>query len=195
LQAVLQAGAPQRLLDTYGAERRGHVTELTTRIKGIGKIVGERDVARARERDAHLLAACGGVVKPTPRQDVQPALTTGLLASTASTARGTIFPQPWLVQGRRRGARMDDVLGSGWRLVIRRDAPAAWLQRARRQVPSGLTVAQLGVEGFDEADGVLAAWFKRHACQMALVRPDHYVYGVASTWRAMSSQLDALTSF
>ena len=194
LQAVLQTGASDGLLDTYGVERKGHVTELTQRIKHIGQIVGERDPVRARARDAHLLADCGGVVKPTPRQDVQPALQAGLLTSIPSTARGTLFPQPWLRQG-RRFARMDDVLGCGWRLIFSRDAKPAWMRLARQQMPTGLVIAQLGQEGFDERDAVLDSWFKRHACQMALVRPDHYVYGVASAWSAMSAQLDALARF
>jgi 3-(3-hydroxy-phenyl)propionate hydroxylase len=38
-----------------------------------------------------------------------------------------------------------------------------------------------GVMKLAEADGILAAWFERHACEAALVRPDHLVYGVART--------------
>ena len=195
LQAVLQAGAPDHLLDTYGAERRGHVTELTTRIKGIGKIVGERDPARARARDAQLLSTCGGVVKPTPRQDVQPALQAGLLANQSHAARGTIFPQPWLTRRRGQPQRMDDVLGCGWRLVFSRSADAAWVQQVRQQTMPGWQIAQLGHDGFEEAEGVLAAWFDRQACQVALVRPDHYVFGVASSPAELSSQLQALAHF
>jgi len=194
LQAVLQAGAPERLLDTYGAERQGHVTELTIRIKGIGKIVGERDPARARERDAHLLEACAGVVRPTPRQDVQPALTSGLLSAQVSTARGTLFPQPWLKQGRQPPVRMDDVLGGGWRLLFSDDAPPAWMSQAQLGARPGLCMAQLGQNGFNEVDGVLQAWFKRHDCQIAMVRPDHYVYGVAATWPEMARQLNELAN-
>jgi 3-(3-hydroxy-phenyl)propionate hydroxylase len=36
-----------------------------------------------------------------------------------------------------------------------------------------------GVVKLAEADGILAAWFERHGCEAALVRPDHLVYGVA----------------
>ncbi len=195
LQAVLQAGAPERLLDTYGPERKGHVTELTTRIKGIGKIICERDPVRARERDARLLAECGGVVKPTPRQDVQPALQHGLLAAQAHPARGTIFPQPWLRTPSGEPQRMDDVVGCGWRLVLSRQADAELKRVVRRLVRPGLRVVQLGVDGFDEQDGVVAHWFERHRCSAALVRPDHYVYGVASAADELTAQLDALASF
>lgn len=195
LGAVLQAGAPERLLDTYGAERKGHVTELTTRIKGIGRIICERDPVRARARDARLLAECGGVVQPTPRQEVQPALQQGLLAAQAHAARGTIFPQPWLQMPDGTAQRMDDVLGSGWRLVLGHTADAELQQLARSLARPGLRVAQLGTPGLTETEGVLQRWFERHGCAAALVRPDHYVYGVASDARALAAQLAALAAF
>lgn len=193
LQAVLQAGAPDRLLDSYGPERKAHVIDLTTRIKAIGQIIGERDPARARARDAKLLVDCGGVVQPTPRQDVQPALRAGLLSAQQHPARGTIFPQPWLlVDGERQ--RMDDVLGSGWRLMLSPDADAALRQQASVHARPGLTVAQLGTPGLTETEGVLQRWFERHACHAALVRPDHYVYGVATDATQLSVQLAALAA-
>ncbi|MFZ9233600.1 MAG: bifunctional 3-(3-hydroxy-phenyl)propionate/3-hydroxycinnamic acid hydroxylase [Hylemonella sp.] len=195
LQAVLQAGAPERLLDTYGAERHAHVIDLTTRIKGIGQIVGERNLERARQRDARLLAECAGVVRPTPRQDVQPALRAGLLASQAHSARGTIFPQPWLKPAHRVPKRMDDLLGYGWRLVLAADAEAALVELSGQRSLPGLRVVQLGVNGFEEQDGVLAAWFARHACQAALVRPDHYVYGLIDSAPQLQEQLGALSHF
>lgn len=195
LQAVLQAGAPERLLDSYGHERKAHVIDLTTRIKAIGQIIGERDPARARARDARLLAECGGVVQPTPRQEVQPALRAGLLAAQQHPARGSIFPQPWLQQAAGEPKRMDDVLGSGWLLVLDRHADAALRQQARVQARPGLTVVQLGTPGCTETEGVLARWFERQGCSAALVRPDHYVYGVASDAQQLSAQLAALAAF
>jgi 3-(3-hydroxy-phenyl)propionate hydroxylase len=195
LGAVLQAGAPDRLLDTYGPERKGHVRELTTRIKGIGKIICERDPVRARERDAKLLAECGGVVRPTPRQDVQPALQAGLLAAQAHPAHGTIFPQPWLKVGGGEPRRMDDVLGCGWRLVLSGDADAELQRLARGLNLPGLRVAQLGTPALAETEGVLQRWFARHGCRAALVRPDHYVYGVADSAPALENQLAALATF
>ena len=194
LGAVLKAGAPERLLDSYGAERKAHVIDLTTRIKGIGKIICERDPVRARERDAKLLAECGGVVKPTPRQEVQPALRAGLLTQQTHAARGTIFPQPWLQMPDGERQRMDDVLGSGWRLVLDSRADAGLQRLARAQALPGLRVVQLGTAAFTETDGVLQRWFERHGCAAALVRPDHYVYGVASRAQELAAQLAALAA-
>jgi 3-(3-hydroxy-phenyl)propionate hydroxylase len=172
LDAVLQGSAGDALLDSYGVERQAHVRELTTRLKAIGALIGERDPARARARDERLLAEAGGEVGATPRQDVLPRLVGGALSASDTPARGTLFPQPWLRRGGAR-VRMDDVYGTGWRVFATtpeslRDAPAG---------PPGLRGADLA--GLDESDGVLAAWFARHRCEAVLVRPDHYVFGTA----------------
>jgi 3-(3-hydroxy-phenyl)propionate hydroxylase len=45
----------------------------------------------------------------------------------------------------------------------------------------------------DELDGVLAGWFERHGCCAALVRPDHYVYGVAGSASALYDLVAGLT--
>jgi 3-(3-hydroxy-phenyl)propionate hydroxylase len=192
LGAVLRGEAGDALLDTYGAERKGHVTELTTRIKAIGKIICERDPVRARARDAQLLQDCGGVVKPTPRQDVQPALQNGLLAQQVHPARGTIFPQPWLQMPDGERKRMDDVLGSGWRLILAANAGLDANQAARGCALPNLKAAKLGTPGLTETEGVLQRWFERHGVMAAIVRPDHYVYGVAGSEQELTQQVDDL---
>jgi 3-(3-hydroxy-phenyl)propionate hydroxylase len=164
LHGEVQGAAAERLLDSYGSERGAHVRELTTRIKGVGALICERDVAKARARDARLLAACDGVVKDTPRQDVLPPLTTGLISATPGA--GTLFPQPRLASG----ALMDELHGRGWRLVS--DGTLAF------DAPAGLTPIDLGRT--PEAEGVVAAWLARHGAHAALVRPDHYCYGSAA---------------
>ncbi len=166
----VQGAAAQALLDSYGYERKTHVRELTTRLKSLGAIICERDVAKARERDARLLAEAGGVVKDTPRQDVLPRLETGLLSANPSTGRGTLFPQPRLADG----ALMDQTCGTGWRLVLDASAPD-------HAGEPGVTVVALGQTSTAETEGVVAAWMQRHGCHAALVRPDHYVFGTAST--------------
>ena len=40
-----------------------------------------------------------------------------------------------------------------------------------------------------EEDGVLATWFDRHGCRAAIVRPDHYVFGVANDETALGKML------
>jgi 3-(3-hydroxy-phenyl)propionate hydroxylase len=179
LGAVLTGGArgeaAERLLDSYGAERKAHVRELTSRIKGVGAVICERDIDKARARDARLLAECAGVVKDTPRQDILPALSTGLLF--ASPGAGTLFPQPRMADG----SLMDQSHGHGWRLVS--DCSLTTTARA------GVTSIDLALE--PEADGVVALWMQRHGAHAALVRPDHYVYGSATDAASAAALLDA----
>ena len=184
LGEVLQGRASDALLDTYGAERSAHVRRLTTTIMHIGRNICERDEARARQRDAELLALAGGVVKSVPRQDLIPPLETGLIAPAASAihespnARGTLFPQPRV---RHEGASvlLDDVTGHGLRLMLASTCNAEAVASLPAVRQCGARVVQFGPGGWEEEDGLAAAWFARHGANAALVRPDHYVYGVA----------------
>jgi len=185
LRREVQGSAAAELLDSYGAERKAHVRELTSRIKGVGAVICERDPAKARARDEKLLADAGGIVKDTPRQDILPRLETGLLASRDHAARGSLFPQPWLLQAGVR-KRMDEVIGNGWRLVLAAGVPKP--TPGESAVPPGLQV--LRMDENTEAEGVGAAWLHRHGCVAALVRPDNYVYGVAVSTQAITALLD-----
>ncbi len=176
--------AADRLLDSYGHERQAHVRELTSRLKAAGAIICERDLAQARARDARLLAAAGGVVQDTPRQDVLPRLEAGLLSAANSSGRGLLFPQPRLDDGRL----MDDCFGTGWR-VVTTAAQAAQAALAAPAAEPGLTVVALGSPAARESEGVVAAWMQHHACQAALVRPDHYVYGTAASAAELAALL------
>lgn len=183
LALVLKGEGSDALLDTYGAERAPHVKRLTTTIKEIGAVICERDPVRARERDARLLAEAGGEVKTVPRQHLIPPLKEGLLSARGHGANGTLFPQPRLVSG----ALMDDALPAGFRLVTR-DAPLALTD-------TPVPVHVLSLRERPEAEGVATAWFHRHQCRYALVRPDHYVFGVAEDEagaRALVHELETL---
>jgi 3-(3-hydroxy-phenyl)propionate hydroxylase len=177
VKGEVHGAAAEALLDSYGHERKAHVRDLTTRLKAAGAIICERDVAKARARDAKLLADCGGIVKDTPRQDVLPALTAGLI--TATPGAGTLFPQPRMEAD---GALMDERFGRGWRLVSDGTLPLD-------AVPA-LTLIDLSCEFSREreAEGVVAAWMARHGVHAAIVRPDHYTYGSA----ADAAGIDAL---
>nr|WP_321813672.1 MULTISPECIES: bifunctional 3-(3-hydroxy-phenyl)propionate/3-hydroxycinnamic acid hydroxylase [unclassified Paraburkholderia] len=203
LDAVMQGEAQPALLDSYGEERGLHVRRLTTRIKEIGKLICERDVAAARERDARLLREAGGEVKTIARQDIVPKLEAGLLVSTQHAANGTLFPQPF-VQHADDATLLDLVAGGNWRVVTLGAEPASEaVQLAAKRI--GAQIIELAPDGdahhaavlpdthrIVEIDGVLAAWFKRNECCAAIVRPDHYVYGVATDAGALAAALAQL---
>ena len=206
LQRVLSGKSGDALLDTYQAERAAHVRRLTTLIKNIGLLICERDPAAAKKRDARLLEEAGGEIKTVARQDLIPPLAGAacLLSPLAHAANGTIFPQPRVM---RAGAPvlMDDLAGSGFRVVVKDRQLAAALCvdvlvariDARivllgTDVDVDTDVAAVGVLCIKESDGVLARWFSRHACVAAIVRPDHYVYGVAAGAEQLDAQLSLL---
>ena len=199
LERVLRGKASDALLDTYQVERKQHVTTLTTRIKEIGRVICERDEAAATARDARLLAECGGVVKTVTRQEIVPPLQSGLLAADGNAMNGTLFPQPLVATTANASALLDDVVGGGWRVVVDDVAllDSGWVAAARdigaRVVVLGSAASlPAGSVAVQEKEGVLARGFETHDCHAAIVRPDHYVWGVAGHAGALATQLDAL---
>src|SRR5688572_25821966 len=146
LQYVLARKAADKLLDTYEEERKQHAKRLIAVVKDIGRIVGERDLAAARERDRRLLEEAGGQVATVPRQNLIPPLEGGFRSIHPHSANGTLFPK----DGK-----------SGMRVVVRSPENPPYLQ----------------------------AWFERHHALAAIVRPDHYVYGIANSNPALDRTL------
>lgn len=181
----IRGTAGDALLDTYGPERAGHVRKLTGIIKTIGGLIGERDPVKAAARDNRLIAEAGGAILPVPRQDLMPALDCGFVSASPHPARGTLFPQPWITTTNGR-QRLDDVAGGGLRLITIADAPLtddlrrgmAVLGGSAFRITSGTPASDAST--FAEGDTVVRDWFARHGATHALVRPDNYVFGVAS---------------
>lgn len=187
LEAVLAGQADDSLLDTYAEERRRHVHTLTARIKAIGHHICERDPEAARRRDESLLEQGGGTAPTVTRQEIVPPLETGLLSDRPHAANGTLFPQPWIVST-AEVKHMDDVVGHGWRLIIdgrKLPGPVAFSQ-------SPVTSAVIGGPGLREQDAILATWFERQNCVAAVIRPDHYVYGVVERFDDIAAALAIL---
>ena len=203
LDRVLKGQSGAELLDTYGEERIEHVRQLTTRIKAIGHVICERDPVAAEARDLRILSEGGGHPRTVTRQEIVPPLQNGLLAFPLHPAHGTLFPQPWIrtATGRRL---LDTATGTGWRLVLdarnapdlTADARASLTRIGMRliRVRSADAAGLAGPEIVAEEDGVLAAWFDHHDCRAAIVRPDHYVFGVADGNSALGKMLCELAT-
>jgi 3-(3-hydroxy-phenyl)propionate hydroxylase len=168
LAAVMRGEAADALLDTYETERGQHVRTLTERIKHIGAAICEREPEAARARDEALLKQGGGKAPVVTRQEIVPPLETGFLDPEYGGAVGTLFPQP-RVSTETGTALLDDLAGLGWRLI--------WDGRVGEDCAD---VAGYGIRAvaLADSDGLAAAWFERYGCRAAIVRPDHYVYGV-----------------
>ena len=160
---------------------------LTARIKAIGHHICERDPEAARRRDESLLEQGGGKPPTVTRQEIVPPLEAGLLSDGPHPANGTLFPQPWIVSA-REVRRMDQVVGHGWRLVLDGRRVTEPVEVSHSHVASTV----IGGRGLQEKDEIMAMWFERQNCVAAVVRPDHYVYGVMERVEDMSPTLAAL---
>jgi 3-(3-hydroxy-phenyl)propionate hydroxylase len=188
LERVIKQGTPDALLDTYQQERRPHVTATTLAAMALGRVICERDPARASERDARLIAEQGGEVKTTVRQNLIPGLGDGLIAS-ATRGAGCILPQPFVHAGNFAG-RLDDLTGATVRLIaidaLNAADRAALLEAL---MPLGGVLVQLGepaagsgpVVNAIEDEGVMRTWLEGLGQRFAVARPDHYVYGTATS--------------
>jgi 3-(3-hydroxy-phenyl)propionate hydroxylase len=184
LDRVLKGVSSDRLLDSYTVERKQHVIELTGKIKAIGQSICERNPAAARRRDAQILADGGGKPLRLTRQEIIPPLRAGCLSALDTPARGTLFPQPRIARGATAGL-LDEMTGSGWRLVIDGRSDDAASLRSLSTARGDMSVCAIAPVGagrpnvLEETEGVLASWFDRHDVVAAMVRPDHYVFGTA----------------
>jgi 3-(3-hydroxy-phenyl)propionate hydroxylase len=201
LDRVLRGQSGAALLDSYGEERSAHVRELTTRIKAIGHVICERDPVAAEARDVRILAEGDGEPRTITRQDIVPPLRCGLLAAASHPANGTLFPQPWVRTAAGRQL-LDAACGAGWRLVLDGGHGLAADSAIDDQADSlGMRVIRIaaapGVVTEDvevEESGVVARWFHRHACAAAIVRPDHYVFGVGTDAPSLAALMSELSS-
>ena len=74
-RGAARAGARRdALLDSYGAERKAHVRELTSAHQGVGALVCERDLAKARGARCAAAGRMRRRGEARPRQDVLPPL-------------------------------------------------------------------------------------------------------------------------
>ena len=206
LRFVEKQGANPGLLDSYADERRPHITELTRTTKAFGKIIGILDESEAVARHTELKRDLDAGAAETVRQNFIPGLSAGLVDfGRADAAAGTLFVQPSVRDCEGRTCLLDDLIGSNFLLAARSMQAMSWLtdKSARiwgkldgRQVVIGdAGRVQDGVLCVSDCDGLFEGWCRSSACDVALVRPDGYVFGTAKdaqTLERLVSDLDRM---
>jgi 3-(3-hydroxy-phenyl)propionate hydroxylase len=176
LAMVVRGEAAEALLDTYQAEREGHVRAVIETAIAMGRVVCLLDEAAAAQRDAGMLAR-----KAAGAPDIAlafPPLKGGLF--TELPEAGALFPQTVTAAG-----RLDDRLG-----------PGAWLigSHVSAPLPPGLRSIALDGPELEPFAAAIGQWLSDVGAEAVLVRPDRHIFGtgpasiLADQWRAMLSR-------
>jgi 3-(3-hydroxy-phenyl)propionate hydroxylase len=199
LEWVLKGRASPALLESYGSERAPHVRAFIERAILTGNIICTQDETLAKARDEKMLAQRAEPAIVPLSADMPPA-GPGFFAPGNHPLVGRFAPQP-RVQTRQGDSLLDDLTGTGFRLVLRDER--GWPDRTRRGALEALGGTTLlwtddagevpqGGARFVDRDGGAAACFDRHDLHAYLVRPDHGTFGVARTPEQVAPLVDAL---
>lgn len=177
LGLVIEGEAPASLLESYGPERSAHVQEIIERAVEIGRVICMLDPDQAAKRDAHMKAAMHDpsfALTPPP----EPRLGTGGIVLPGDPTGGYLSVQGRVSRDGKAGL-FDDVVGAGWQLLFKHSAPSALAPDASEVIERlGAVCAYFGADGDTlDLDGTYAAWFERIGAEVALIRPDFYIFG------------------
>ena len=180
LAAVVKGQAPESLLDSYQAERKPHVTEVTRRACRAGRIITERNPAIAFVRNhvlrnlTRLPGLDARVQKYTWIPDAR--YRDGFFATDGPRAIGWQVPQPWVTDADGAKARLDDVLAGRW-TILHVGPP-----------PSGAqNWTALGVRMIRADEPTLVRWLQQRKTAAAVLRPDGFIYAAAGSDQALPS--------
>lgn len=192
LDLVLRDLAPDALLDTYRRERAPHTQAVIELAIEMGKLVCAADLTEAAARDEAFIAAYDGSLTEVPPF---PPITEGVVLAGSRFA-GQLFLQAE-VEHRGQRARLDDVLGAGWRLVTLAEPAIDGELESWFAGIGGLTVpvecgAGCGTLSVVDVDGAYRKWFADHGVVAALQRPDFTLFGTASDVAQIPALVHAL---
>jgi hypothetical protein len=140
----------------------------------------ERDHAKARERDARLIAMQAELDKAHGSKPLiafrVPGLTQGVIARNGAEGAGDAFPQARVRQNGRDGL-FDDVAGRGFMIVARGGDPVAALSRDDRAFWMKLGGRVVLLDVLDDPDGVYRGLMDAYGCDVIVKRPDFAIFG------------------
>ena len=214
IAAALRGEMGLKALESYDVERRSNVKETVDYSIRIGRLANIRFWPAALLRDAFFAAAN---LFPSVqryfremRYMPRPRLKAGLIVAHEqddASPVGRIFPRPVLVYDGAKSASFDALVGNRFALVGVNVSPDAIVEAARHPLWRKLrpTLISLSSEPryFGSTEGVHICHFAdaatetalaKYAAQIAIIRPDRYVAGIARSdgFDAISNAFDAL---
>jgi 3-(3-hydroxy-phenyl)propionate hydroxylase len=194
LAAVIHGHADEPLLDTYELERRPHAEAMLDTSVNMGRLVltGSRPIALLRDRVFRALDHIPRVQRFIrnfefkPRPLISRGVMLGGSRGHRQAPEGTFFPQPRVGAPGGGVVRLDELLGPGFAVLVHpetREASRRGAQvlaeslgaRCLHILPPRSGQAQPG-EVVD-VEGKLDAWFREYKVEIALLRPDRYLFG------------------
>jgi 3-(3-hydroxy-phenyl)propionate hydroxylase len=194
LAAVLHGHADEPLLNTYEQERRPHVEAMLDTSVQMGRVVltGSRPMAALRDRVFRALDHIPRVQRFIRDFEFKPRplISRGFMLGGSRAHRlapeGTYFPQPRVGAPGGEVVRLDELLGPGFSVLVHPDTRETARRgaevladslgaRCLRLIPPRAGQAQPG-EVVD-TEGKLDAWFREHRVEIAVLRPDRYLFG------------------
>jgi 3-(3-hydroxy-phenyl)propionate hydroxylase len=174
LAAVVNGQAPESLLDSYQAERKPHVTEVTRRACFAGRMITERNrvIAATRNHVVRMLTRVPALATRLERMAWIPdaRYANGFFATADHRAVGWQIPQPWITGADGARVRLDDVLAGQWTVLHTGGAPAG----AKPWTALGVNMIQI-----DEPS--IVEWLRRKKATAAVLRPDGFIYAAAGS--------------
>lgn len=178
LDLVLRGQADEKLLDTYLTERRPHVDSIIKQAIVLGKISCTVDPEEARQRDQAFFS--GNVPPPPPFPWIEKGVLQENPSNAAKALIGHLGPQALVRRGDLSGLA-DDVVGSGWQLIVCEDIGAdldpGALAVLRALDVKVINIGLVGSDRVEDSDGLYARYFEATGVRAVLVRPDFYVFG------------------
>ena len=194
IAAVIHGSASADILETYSDERQPNAAAVIALTKQLGKIICELDPVGAADRDRVMLGEVAAGRGEVVRQDLLPPLQPGRLVREGALGKGAgkVFPQPLIAVG-EAVHRLDDIVDRGFILFLDSAVEEPLLSAA---CAANIRIVCLGGEGdaLREVEPVASDWLRSHGALAALVRPDHIVYGTATSGSEIGRLVEELTA-
>ena len=195
LDLVLRGLADESTLDSYTSERCGHLQHAIAMSVELGKVICISDPAEAAARDEVLLAVAADPSAPPPEPppaNLGPGIHDGSGQAGDDGAAGSLFPQG-RVETASGPRLLEDTIAPGFVLYALGVDPDGLLDGGdAREYLRSLGCELVRLDGSRHGQQIYARWFDRHGCSVALVRPDFYVFGTASTATETHALVDRL---
>jgi 2-polyprenyl-6-methoxyphenol hydroxylase-like FAD-dependent oxidoreductase len=197
LDALLNGQSTDKLLNSYTTERKPHVSAVIGASIYLGKIICIADPAEAAERD---LAFKSGTAEPPPPF---PHLSAALLvrdAGGSSTPMAGLLSPHATVRWQGREGRWDDVVGTGFCVVVRDADPASLLRPDQLDSLKRLNAHVVGISAtsqpglVEDIEGKYGAFLGTHGAAAMITRPDFYVFGSTARPRDLVELVDSFLS-